>query len=466
MFILKKYISETLLKRAVFFTIILFFVSLHAAAAFGQILPTEYQVYYKGNHLGNVSDAKAVDKAITDKVKQAKKEYPSFSFAFHKEVSLRPETVLIPDTEDKKVIKQLKELPIEAKSYAIEVDGKKVVFLPEKKEAAETIEALKYQYLTDEEREAIEKGKTESKTKIKEISFSQEVGIEKSEVKPSQIMDSKKALEKLNKGSKEEKIYKVKQEEKLAAVASENGIDTKKLVALNPALEQKTKLEEGQSVIVEEEKPFVDVVINKEIIENRTIPSAKKVIPNSNLPKGKIHIKQEGKSGEKEIHTVVSIENGVEIKKNVKSQEIVSEPVATIVEKGTKIIPSHGTGSFEWPAVDGLITSKLGYRWGKLHKGIDIAGPSDPAIKASDNGVVIFAGMSNGYGNKVIIDHQNGFQTLYGHLDSISVKEGDIVPSGSKIGIMGSTGHSTGVHLHFEIRQNGKLKNPLNYIHR
>ena len=135
----------------------------------------------------------------------------------------------------------------------------------------------------------------------------------------------------------------------------------------------------------------MDVMIKKEVIENQTIPSVKKVITNSSLPKGQTRIKQEGKDGKKVIHSVVSVENGVEVKKNIKSQEVVAEPVATIVEKGTKIIPSQGTGTFEWPAVDGIITSKQGYRWGKLHKGIDIAGPSDRTIKASDNGVVIFA---------------------------------------------------------------------------
>ncbi|PLT29527.1 peptidoglycan DD-metalloendopeptidase family protein [Peribacillus deserti] len=465
MFNFNPYISEALLKRALFIVIILSFVSLHAAAVFGQILPMEYKVYYKGKHIGTVSDSGAVHKIINEKLKRAQKEYPDYSFTLKKDVSVVPEQVLIPETENKKVISHLKELPVAAKSYAIEVDGKEVAFLPEKKEASNTVKALTDQYLTEPEKEAVEKGKADGNIKINDIRLSEEVSITKSAVQPSRILSSKEALNVLNNGSEKEKIYQVKHDEKINTFASEYGIDTTKLVQLNPALKEKTKLEKGETVKVKEEKPFVDVMINKEVIENQTIPSAKKVITNTSLPKGQTRIKQEGKDGKKVIHSVVSVENGVEVKKNIKSQEVVAEPVATIVEKGTKMIPSQGTGTFEWPAVGGIITSKLGYRWGKLHKGIDIAGPSDPTIKASDNGVVIFAGMSNGYGNKVIIDHKNGYQTLYGHLNSISVHEGDIVSAGSKIGIMGSTGDSTGVHLHFEVYKNGKLQNPLNYIH-
>lgn len=102
-----------------------------------------------------------------------------------------------------------------------------------------------------------------------------------------------------------------------------------------------------------------------------------------------------------------------------------------------------------------------------MHKGIDIARPSDRTIKAADNGTVVSAGNDGGgYGNKIVIDHNNGFRTVYAHLDSISVSVGQTVSKGSKIGIMGSTGDSTGVHLHFEVYKNGKMQNPLKYINK
>ncbi|HLG28349.1 MAG TPA: M23 family metallopeptidase, partial [Paenisporosarcina sp.] len=80
------------------------------------------------------------------------------------------------------------------------------------------------------------------------------------------------------------------------------------------------------------------------------------------------------------------------------------------------------------------------------------------------NGVVTFSGQDGTFGNKVIVDHKNGLQTTYAHLASINVQNGQTVSSGTKLGIMGSTGRSTGIHLHFEVRKNGSLVNPLNYI--
>lgn len=106
----------------------------------------------------------------------------------------------------------------------------------------------------------------------------------------------------------------------------------------------------------------------------------------------------------------------------------------------------------------------MGPRWGSYHRGIDIARPSNYSILASDNGVVTAAGWDGSYGYRVIINHNNGYQTLYAHLSNIYVSVGQVVPKGSVIGKMGSTGNSTGIHLHFEVTRNGKLINPLSVL--
>jgi murein DD-endopeptidase MepM/ murein hydrolase activator NlpD len=119
------------------------------------------------------------------------------------------------------------------------------------------------------------------------------------------------------------------------------------------------------------------------------------------------------------------------------------------------------TGSFVWPA-SGRITQ--GYRF--YHKAIDIANKSAGAILAADAGVVTVAGWPDGYGygNRVIIDHGNGYVTLYAHLSVVQVKVGQRVSRGDVLGQMGSTGRSTGTHLHFEIRKGGALLNPLSFL--
>lgn len=118
------------------------------------------------------------------------------------------------------------------------------------------------------------------------------------------------------------------------------------------------------------------------------------------------------------------------------------------------------TGSFVWPGF-GRITQP--FRW--YHKGVDIANHDGGPILAADAGTVVVAGWTNsGYGNHIIIDHGNGFQTLYGHLSSISVAVGTRVNRGTTVGQMGNTGRSTGTHLHFEIRTSSGNVDALGYL--
>ena len=118
------------------------------------------------------------------------------------------------------------------------------------------------------------------------------------------------------------------------------------------------------------------------------------------------------------------------------------------------------SGSFVWPAF-GRITQS--FRW--YHKGVDIANHDGGAILAADSGTVVVSGWTNvGYGYHVIIDHGNGYQTLYAHLSSISVATGQRIGRGSVLGQMGSTGRSTGTHLHFEIRTGGGNVDPMGYL--
>lgn len=121
-------------------------------------------------------------------------------------------------------------------------------------------------------------------------------------------------------------------------------------------------------------------------------------------------------------------------------------------------------GGFVWPTIGGVITSYQGMRWGAFHKGIDIAGPSDYSILAARGGTVTYAGWINGYGNTIKIKHDNGYITQYAHLASIKVKAGQKISQGNTIGIMGTTGRSTGIHLDFEVYQNGILLNPIDVL--
>lgn len=117
--------------------------------------------------------------------------------------------------------------------------------------------------------------------------------------------------------------------------------------------------------------------------------------------------------------------------------------------------------------VSGVVTSRFGARWGRTHKGVDIGAAKGTPIAAAAAGTVTTAqyGYNGGYGNYVIISHGNGIQTLYGHCTSLNVSAGQSVSQGQQIATVGSTGNSTGNHLHLEIRINGVAQNPQNYLY-
>ena len=128
------------------------------------------------------------------------------------------------------------------------------------------------------------------------------------------------------------------------------------------------------------------------------------------------------------------------------------------------------TGSMMWPCPScHTITSEFGWRYHpiyhtqKYHSGVDIGASYGASIVAADGGTVITAGAVSGYGNCVVINHGNGITTLYGHMSSIAVSSGQKVSKGQTIGYVGSTGNSTGPHLHWEVTVNGVRQNPLNY---
>jgi len=172
-------------------------------------------------------------------------------------------------------------------------------------------------------------------------------------------------------------------------------------------------------------------------------------------------------SGANGINTItadVTYVNGKEVSRTVLSEEVTVAPTARVIATGTQDRPAGvAKGSFIIP-YNGKITSEFGYR--KLrgvtnfHTGIDFAGPYGSLIKASDGGKVIYAGWRGNYGRLVMIDHGNGYISYYAHCSKLLVEEGDLVSQGDYVGKIGSTGNSTGNHVHFEVRLNGKYVDP------
>lgn len=178
------------------------------------------------------------------------------------------------------------------------------------------------------------------------------------------------------------------------------------------------------------------------------------------------------KQDKKKILTSVQQEKA-QYEKALKELEQTSKELETLIRRiqaGTSG-EQQGTGVFTWPAPGySTITSPYGMRYhpilkyNKKHTGVDIGAPSGANIVAADSGTVIQTGWMGGYGQVVVIDHGGGISTLYAHMSTIIAANGASVTKGETIGKVGSTGWSTGPHLHFEVRINGVDTNPMSYI--
>lgn len=213
---------------------------------------------------------------------------------------------------------------------------------------------------------------------------------------------------------------------------------------------------------------YKNVVTEKytEIISSET-----EYIESDSLYIGQTEVVEEGSSGIAENTYEVSYADGVEISRELISSVTLSEPVRRVELVGTKQYPSTDpTGSFMWPLSGSYIVyssygSRTGVGVGNFHTGVDLAGCKigDDVI-AADGGVVTFSGDGGTYGILVKILHEDGVETYYAHMKVASVKEGDRVYKGQKVGEVGVTGVTTGPHLHFEVRIDGNAVNPVNYL--
>lgn len=207
---------------------------------------------------------------------------------------------------------------------------------------------------------------------------------------------------------------------------------------------------------------LLDVEIKYIYTKSETIPPSKIIRSNDNIYMGD-KIIEKGEEGIKEVTKEVTLLNNKKKEEKIIRSNVVKDPKDEIIYEGSKNPIKNNVAFLSLPSRGG-ITSNYGSRWGVTHHGIDIAGNIGDPIKASANGIVVNTSYDDIYGNKVMIEHGNGIVTLYGHCSEVLVKVGESVEMGECIAKIGTTGRSTGPHLHFELRENGKAINPINFI--
>ena len=433
-----------------------------------------FHVYLSNEYIGAVDSQKKIEDLIALKEKEASIQYKELVVDASTNIKVIPELVYKSAINAEETLEVLKdEIVVEAKAFEITVNDEAVAYVKDAKEYEEVMNKLKLQYVTQEELEQWNARQLSDKelptlaineTRIAEINIKENIEAVETKVKPEQVLTVEQTVELLSSGTLENISYKVQQGDVLGSIAAKHNLELRELLDLNPQVNENTVLKIGQELNVTALKPIINIEVIFEKLAQEEMAFQKIVKEDNTILKGETKVTQKGTNGKKEtLYRLVNV-NGQRTSQQVVTETVKSEPVDEIVLKGTKVIPSRGSGMFSWPTNGGYVSSKMGSRWGSYHRGIDIARPSNYTIKAADNGTVTFAGWDGTYGRKVIVNHNNGYQTVYAHLSSINVKVGQVVQRGSSLGVMGSTGRSTGVHLHFEVLKSGTNVNPLSYL--
>lgn len=297
-----------------------------------------------------------------------------------------------------------------------------------------------------------------------ESSFLQDITVEHRLVANSYVKTVEEIEAELMSSTKEVQMHSVQSGESLSEIADIYGISEKVLETLNPDVSE-NQMQVGSQIRVAATVPVVSVKSTRTITYEEPIAYDVEVQYDDSMYKTESKITQKGQVGTAQVTADVVYVNGEEVEKVETGRVTLEEPTLEIKVVGTKNPPAKAaTGSFRWP-ITGTITSRYGYRWGsEFHTGLDIAKASGSKIAAADGGTVTLAGYNGNYGYCVIIDHGNGYTTLYAHCSKLLVSKGQKVAKGETISLVGSTGRSTGPHLHFEVRKNGSLVNPINYL--
>ena len=258
---------------------------------------------------------------------------------------------------------------------------------------------------------------------------------------------------------RKESVYNVMAGDTIESVAFNNKISPEEVLLSNSDLNSKNNLlYPGQEIKISETNPQISVVEESFVVEDIESQFKTEEKYDNNILMGEEKVEREGSNGLDRVSQKVKKVNGTIVYVDLQNKLVLKDPVNKLVVKGNKIIPDVGSmTNWGWPTDSGwTLSSNYGYRsmWGsrELHTGLDIAGTGyGSRIYATNNGRVMIAEHHYSYGNYVVINHNNGYMSLYGHMSKIAAKVGQVVARGDVIGYVGCTGSCTGPHVHYEI---------------
>lgn len=416
---------------------------------------TDYEYAYNGRTLGIVREQQDVIEILDMVSEELTQEYGS-------SITIDPET----DITFTPVISYGKEIDdadtvlkrftymgdIQTKAYAVYADGELLAVMESKKTAEDMLNRILEDYLDNDDVE------------YEYVGFAENIQIKPYNTTLSKVTSSAAAYKKIKNGGQQEITYEVVAGDTLSGICEKLGVSLDELKDMNPGLSENDTLHVGDSFVITEEVPLLTVETVEVATYAEKVKYETKYKKSDNYFEGEKVVSQEGKNGKARVTARLTKHNGKTVEKEILSTKIIQEPVDKIILKGTKEKPpTAGSGKFIRP-VNVSVYSGYGWRWGRMHYGIDLSCATGTPIHAADGGVVTTAGWYYGYGLTVIIDHGNGYTTLYGHCSALYVSVGEHVYQGQTIAAVGNTGNSSGPHCHFEIKHNGANVNPSNYV--
>lgn len=476
-------------------TIILLVISVFFTAGFTLKLTspkTVYRVYLKGKSLGIIESKQALEDYIDEKQKEIKEEYGVDKVYAPEDLDIIKEITFNADVISvRKIYNKIKDIsPFSIKGYKITIKGatttegheavkqeNKTIYVIDKEIFVNAVDSTVKSFIPSEDYDAfaseeqeeiddtgkiIEKIYLENKVTIKKQNIPVDKKIYQNKTELSQYL--------LFGTTEKQKEYIVQDGDTISDIAYNNKMSTEEFLIANPSYsDENSLLSPGQTVTIGILDPQFNVVEEDYVVERVEKKYTTEVKYDNNQYSGYEEVKQRGINGENRVTQRIKKINGETKSIDTLSTEVLKEAVNEVIIKGGKKYGSgYGTivatkGQWGWPASCSSVSSPFGWRWGSLHKGMDIAGCGEGSyIFAAQAGTVVMSkadrsgGYAGGYGMNgeiMYIDHGNGYYTEYAHMcpGCRYVKEGDIVEKGQPIGGMGRTGAATGVHLHFAV---------------
>jgi len=412
-----------------------------------------YQVSFQGEPVGLVSSFEEYEQILEDVLQQAREQWDC-DVSMNEEVRVvRVSSWDAAETNPTVVKANIADsATYTTTGWALVVDGETVVFVDSQETAEDLIQLVTAHY-------------TSSETDFVSATIQEDVEIKQRPIQPELLMDKDSALSMLISGQEELSTYVVQRGDTLSGIARSYNTSIDRLRDANPNVDERA-IQIGQVLNLETSSAILHVRTVEEEQATETIPRPVKYKPNPDMSVRAEQVLEEGSTGTREITYLVEKINGTEIKRTKQDSKVLREPQTRVILSGIGYWPNRPTGMFRFPLNQGRISSPFGPRGSGFHRGVDIATKRGTPIYAAASGTVTTRSYNSSYGYYVSIKHSGGYSTLYAHATSIadSVRVGGEVVRGQVIAWVGSTGNSTGSHLHWEVKRNGQLINPLNFF--